>query len=230
MSYSTGAAPRRCYESHPPLKIGEYTIYGGSCAHPIVKDADVYVGFDLSMRSTSRAYPWEAGEEFLYYIQDMSVPEDPASFKKFIAYLSAQLIAQKKVHLGCIGGHGRTGLVLAALVTYMTGELDSISYVRKNYCEKAVESAKQVDFLNRHFGITKVLGYKESVRPASSWAPTKGWPFDDKKPKGKLEDPKGKPVKVPDTPKAATPMKSSTSIWGPQVELDKLHKTDSMKV
>lgn len=222
---------RRCYEDHPTLAIGEYFINGGSCGHPIIHDADVYVGFDLSMKRSDKSYPWEPGESFLYYIQDMGVPADAAGFKKFIAWLAGQLTAQKKVHIGCIGGHGRTGLVLAALVTYMTGELDSISYVRRNYCEKAVESATQVDFLNKHFGITKVLGAKESHRPTKASAAgsfsDKGWPFKDKP---ALVTPPGKAVVAPKAAKDVRPTATGMSMWGSSVTLDKLPNSGSMIV
>lgn len=226
--YQGGYTPK-CYESHPALKIGEFVIYGGSCARPIVSDADIYVGFDLSIKDSPKAYPWEPGESFLYYIQDMHAPADATSFKKFIGWLAEQLTAQKKIHLGCIGGHGRTGLVLAALVTYMTGELDSISYVRKHYCERAVESGTQVEFLNKHFGITKVMGFKESHRPAYQ-PPTggKGWPFDPKK--EQLDGPKGKAVVAPKAAKNVKPLASQMSIWGPAVTLDKLPNSGNMKV
>lgn len=143
----------RCYESHPALKIGEHLIYGGSCIHPIVTDADVYVGFDLGMPRTRKAYPWEPGESFLFTIKDQHAPDDIGQFTKLIDWLAVQLIAQAKVHVGCIGGHGRTGTVLAALVATMTGEKDAIAYVRQHYCQKAVESQAQVDFLVKHFGI-----------------------------------------------------------------------------
>lgn len=165
MSIKASHGIKRCYESHPPLPIKagdkEYLIYGGSCGYPIIEDADVYVGFDYSMKKSPKQYPWEDGESFQYLIQDMHAPSDPNSFKQLISWLADQLVAGKKVHIGCIGGHGRTGLVLAALVTFMTGEKDSITYVRKNYCEKAVESATQVRFLNQHFGIKEVTGHKE---------------------------------------------------------------------
>lgn len=150
-----------CYETHPPLKIGEYTIYGGSCSKPVVKDADLYVGFDTSMTSTDLCYPWTSGYEFLYYIQDMHAPKNPESFKKLIMYLEEQLKAGTKIHIGCIGGHGRTGTVLAALVKHMTGVDDAITYVRDNYCKKAVETSEQIEFLHKHFGITKVAGTKD---------------------------------------------------------------------
>lgn len=147
----------RCYHSHPPLVLNDgLKIYGGSCSMPIVTDAEVYVGFDYSMKKSPLSYPWVEGESFLYPIQDMGVPPDWPSFEKLIEWLAVQLTAKRKVHVGCIGGHGRTGLVLAALVKTMMDETDAIAYVRKNYCVKAVESISQVEFLVSRYGISKV--------------------------------------------------------------------------
>lgn len=153
---------RRCYEDHKPLVVGDYLIYGGSCSTPAVSDADVYIGFDYSMSHSAKAWPWQAKPtvEVYFHITDMQCPADAESFRELIEWTALQLIAGKKVHAGCIGGHGRTGTFFAALVTYMTGEKDSISYVRKNYCPKAVESKVQTTFLNKHYGITEVAGSK----------------------------------------------------------------------
>lgn len=52
---------------------------------------------------------------------------------------------------------------MAALVTYMTGNLNSIEYVRANYCQKAVESQVQVNWLNANFGITKAPATKPDM-------------------------------------------------------------------
>lgn len=148
---------KKCYESHPALPVGEYVIYGGSCAYPVVTDADIYVALDF-MRAPISAQPWNPPDGKLhtaFYIPDMKAPTDPAEFKRMVTWLAAQLIAGKKVHVGCVGGHGRTGTVLAALVNEMTGEADAITYVRTNYCHKAVESAAQIHFLHEHFGIKK---------------------------------------------------------------------------
>lgn len=153
--------PQRCYMSHQALIVGDCKIYGGSCSDPLIKDADVYVGFDSSMVSTIRQYPWEEGAEFLYRITDMCAPSDYKSFTKLIDFLMKVLLDNKKVHCGCIGGHGRTGTVFAALIKAATNEIDAITFVREHYCKKAVESEAQVDFLHKHFGIKKVEGYKE---------------------------------------------------------------------
>jgi hypothetical protein len=157
-----------CYKTHAGLKIGEYTVYGGNCATPAVHDADIYVGLDPSFSTfllPMCAFGREdrSCERIYYYIRDMSVPGDPNEFKSLIDYLIKNIRAGKKVHIGCIGGHGRTGIVLAALANVLGGIEDAITYVRENYCEKAVETAEQGRFLNRHFGIKEVQFFKKSM-------------------------------------------------------------------
>ena len=172
---------QRCYHTHPALVFVippeskynaslepiECRIYGGSCIDPAVKDADIYIGHDYGMRKFFSDYPWEVVEgqklvqEIKFEIPDMNPPGNPVQFKKMIKWLIVQLIAGKKVHVGCIGGHGRTGMTFSALVAEATGELDAVTYVRKHYCVKAVESRSQVKFLMKHFGISAVDGAKE---------------------------------------------------------------------
>ena len=141
--YNFSHSAPSCYESHPPLKLPgtELVIYGGSCLHPKVKDADVYIGFDVGMRRTDRQYPWVAGDEVKFEITDMSIPKDPAGFDKLIDWTKAQMEAGRKVHCGCIGGHGRTGMFLAALCSKF-GEKDAISYVR---AELLQEGGRELD-------------------------------------------------------------------------------------
>jgi hypothetical protein len=156
---------KRCLDDHPGLKIGEFTVYGGSCSEPRVMDADIYVGLDRSMEIGPKGYPWNGGESFLFYIKDMGIPTDTEEFKKMIDWLVVQIKEGKKVHVGCIGGHGRTGMVLSALVKVMTGEKDAIQYVRKNYCKKAVETSAQIDFLVKVFGVSQAEGTKSYGNP-----------------------------------------------------------------
>ena len=162
-SWSQGT---RCLDKHPPLKIGEYVIYGGSCSSPRCKDADVYIGFDSSMQSTAKGFPWTAGHEIYFRVPDQSVPTDVANYHKLVEWTAAQLIDGRKVHVGCIGGHGRTGMFLSALVKHMLGDEDATTYVRKHYCDKSVESQAQVDFLHREFGIKRVEPHKFKVPAA----------------------------------------------------------------
>ena len=160
-----------CYQTHKPLPLGNgLVVYGGSCSTPVISDADVYVGFDHSFERTSRGYPWTPGHEVNFLIPDMKAPASPTDFAKLVEWVALMVSTGSKVHCGCIGGHGRTGTMLSALVCVMTGEKDAIKYVRREYCPKAVESEAQVNFLTKHFGIV-------AAKPAkhfSADSPAKG--------------------------------------------------------
>lgn len=155
-----------CYESHPEITLGAGKLRGGSCINPIVSDFDIYVALQSNAGDLIRmSWPWLKPEEMpiLFPIPDMGVPESRLHFNRMITHLAERLDDGKKVHVGCIGGHGRSGMVIAALVKTMTGEQDAITWTRKNYCKKAVETAKQVAFLHDVFGIKKCEGSKEGA-------------------------------------------------------------------
>jgi hypothetical protein len=163
---------KRCWEDHKPLKILNGVVLGAACGHP-QKGYDIYIGLDYGMKYQNRNYPWEPGAgtvvEFLYSISDMCAPKSPKDFKAMIKWMAEQLEAGKKIQVGCIGGHGRTGLVLAALVAYTkVAPKNAIQYVRKHHCKKAVESASQIKFLMKHFKVSKAAPTKSSVSHSGS--------------------------------------------------------------
>jgi hypothetical protein len=161
---------QKCCHSHPVLKLGMGEIVGASCGQP--RDGyDIYIGLCHTMRFQHQDYPWNQTAdpivEFQYRITDGCAPGAPAEFKKMINWVADQLDDGKKIHVGCIGGHGRTGLFLAALVSlYEDLTDDPIKWVRENHCQKAVESESQLKFLKKHFGC-KTKGHKPS-KPAYS--------------------------------------------------------------
>lgn len=183
----------RCYESHPALKIGNWLVYGGNSGNPVVKDADIYVSLQAG-QYVLIPHPWQQPArqitQIMYPITDQSIPNNKEDFKQMVGWLCNQLQAGKKIHIGCIGGHGRTGMVLAAMVnTLMPEEKAPIGYVRANYCTKAVESDSQVKFLKAHYGAEDVLprhhkttsssgstsGKWTSKTPQTSNVPKGGW-------------------------------------------------------
>jgi hypothetical protein len=123
----------------------------------VMLDADVYIGFDYGMKPL-KTKPW-LGEkspiQVHYEVTDMHAPKDAKDYIELVKWTVAQLEAGKIIHAGCIGGHGRTGMFFAAIYKTITGEEDAITKVRELYCEKAVESKAQVNFLHEHFGIKK---------------------------------------------------------------------------
>ena len=60
-----------------------------------------------------------------------------------------------RVLVSCMGGHGRTGTILAALaeVAGVTPtETDPITWIRSVYCKEAIETTEQVGYLEATFG------------------------------------------------------------------------------
>jgi hypothetical protein len=100
--------------------------------------------------------PWGPVTYVRFPITDQSVPADKAEFDKLIDWTIEQMRAGKKVHCGCIGGHGRTGIFLSVLINRINGRKDASAWMRQNYCNKAIESKKQVDWLETEYGIERV--------------------------------------------------------------------------
>lgn len=144
----------QCYKNHPELNLGSGVLIGGSCSDVQKMDtADICVGLDYGMAVTSKTFPWDPGIQFPFYIRDREAPKSAVEFVALIRWLSEQLDNGQRVHVGCIGGHGRTGMVVAALAKTMLGETDAIAWTRKNYCKSAVETKVQVKFLMDLFSI-----------------------------------------------------------------------------
>lgn len=147
------------------LENKEVTIYGGSCHHPTIDDVDIYVSLDVEQPVYYWEQPWyedEGKKHIRFPIEDMFIPEDSDDFKSCIEYIQFYLSEGKKVHVGCIGGHGRTGMVLSALVQASMGDklvdatgnkISAIDYVRDNYAHKAVETVPQMLFLHYNFNV-----------------------------------------------------------------------------
>ena len=154
-----------CHKSHLPLELKDgLRIYGASCSQPVIGDANVYIGFEKSgMTQSDRRFPWNHGEEILFPIVDRNVPEDEVQFRKLVEWTIERLYEGDTVHAGCIGGHGRTGMFLAAVVALMELDPEPIAYVRENYCKKAVESKAQVAYLVKHFGCEEAKPSKGDI-------------------------------------------------------------------
>lgn len=203
----------KCCHSHPELELGMGKIVGASCGQPR-EGYDIYIGLCYTMKFKHQVFPWEHNGdpiiEFQYNITDGCAPGKPKDFKKMINWVSDQLDDGKTVHVGCIGGHGRTGTFLAALVSlYEDLTDDPIGWVRKNHCKKAVESESQLKFLKKHFGC-KIKGHKPS-KPSYTHTSSRNKPYTGMKaPQRPLS---AKDVVV-DIGERITPMAGKGSIWG----------------
>ena len=75
---------------------------------------------------------------------DFGVPDDLVALRVALRDLLERARSGQSVEIGCLGGHGRTGTALACLAV-ATGSHpdDAVSWVRTNYCDKAVETDQQ---------------------------------------------------------------------------------------
>ena len=85
--------------------------------------------------------------------RDMGTPYmTQAMWLALVADLKA--LGKQDVLVCCMGGHGRTGTALAILSALMLGEKEPIKFVRRVYCEEAVETEKQVKYVEEITGLT----------------------------------------------------------------------------
>ena len=85
-------------------------------------------------------------EEITLPWDDGGTPPVKATFWRALIELCAARKVPLVIH--CIGGHGRTGTALAAiLIAYAIPADDAIAFVRKNHCDKAIETLRQERYL-----------------------------------------------------------------------------------
>ena len=79
-------------------------------------------------------------------IEDFNVPDDIEDVDNAIMATLEALLDGKRVYVGCMGGWGRTGLFLA-LLAKVAGNKDPVSYVRRLYTPRAVETDEQMAYV-----------------------------------------------------------------------------------
>jgi protein-tyrosine phosphatase len=79
---------------------------------------------------------------------DFGIPSDRVSLVNEINGLLDRARRGEIVEIGCLGGHGRTGTLLAILAV-RAGEPASsaVAWVRHQYCHDAVETDQQAAFV-----------------------------------------------------------------------------------
>ena len=147
-------------------------LYGGGSS----RSADlgqVDVVLDLNDKWRTWQFPtwWKSKAQPLIVsmkIPDMGVPPVTAEFwRELWSDLQTEAASgHTKVLVTCFGGHGRTGLVLACLALaagVVPKDVDPVIWLRTRYCDKAVESNAQLQYIEDTFGV------KVDAPPAKSW-------------------------------------------------------------
>jgi len=146
---------KRC--KHAAIVLGDGVLAG--CASRDAGPADVHVCLDRFLKDD---FP-DGGEQVVYHITNFRAPRSPSTFVALVDALVLALDGGKTVQVFCMGGHGRTGLVLAAVLSRF-GYDDPIKFLRGSYCEKAVETQEQVDFLVANYGVPPAEPRYKSIK------------------------------------------------------------------
>ena len=169
-----GQSFRSCQHHLQPFtfKVGkqEYTLFGsaysdrkskaqaekaGVCAfldNRWMKEySPVWVNPELAYRTQNRfATPGDAIETPTMFLDwpDMGVLEIK-DLKPVVSYLAS--VIEMGVEIGCMGGHGRTGTLMALIMVQLGCKPGkAIKTIRKDYCHRAIETQKQEELIKAY--------------------------------------------------------------------------------
>ena len=135
---------RRCNHCLEPVNLGSVTIH--CSAHKDSNDRDTNPDFGLYAD-----YRWSPTwrNEFIDW-PDFGTPNNPDIAVSQISDAYNLALAGKIVEIGCIGGHGRTGTILACMAVHhlRIGFEEAIDFVRNTYCDHAIETTAQEIFIH----------------------------------------------------------------------------------
>jgi hypothetical protein len=84
---------------------------------------------------------------------DYAVPANTDVVREQCDELLRRVHTGQRVEIGCVGGHGRTGTMLALLATMSgTPAAEAVAWVRAHYCESAVETPEQEAYVDNWSG------------------------------------------------------------------------------
>lgn len=120
-------------------------------------------GFDDSCLHRHEQLDYPGDHYILLDIPDGGHPLYKKEFWTDLIVYIKTYVGNKTTYVHCMGGHGRTGLILAILA-YLSGATKNnpIEWIREKYCDHAVETNSQISYINW------VLGKKFNAEPSKS--------------------------------------------------------------
>lgn len=137
-----------CHNGSRPVKVGRSEIFPGGAYHMHTSD---YYGFDLLVPLDNGFGAWAPRgvqhQVVPAFIEDFQPP--PSGFDRFLKdAVIPDLETGDRILVFCLGGHGRTGSVLAGLIALLEPDVeDPVSEIRNRYCPEAVETREQAEWV-----------------------------------------------------------------------------------
>ena len=175
MKYTPVAPPEPpCHVGNKLVfKQGAIAVYAGGSQ----RGADIYdVNLVIDLTGKVKSKLWTVDKKFKrlkkyldnpevldLYIPDMTAPEYPKDVWDELWSDLVDIAAKTgytyhnpyKVLVMCLGGHGRTGTVVTSLLFssgYLESGTDGIGWIRDHYCDHAVETKDQLEYLTSEYG------------------------------------------------------------------------------
>jgi len=127
----------------------------------------------IELNTTERALPWLS-----FKVKDFGTPNVKPETWRMLADTVLELTRNgTSVLVCCQGGHGRTGMVVSILCYLMNPSIgDPVKYVRSVYCNSAVETYAQHEYVCKMLGLPKPddIGYKHEYKAANYVTPYAG--------------------------------------------------------
>jgi hypothetical protein len=163
------ASKHKCVHNQTKVKLGNYEIWCSEYPDKQTVREDPDVGIYLANVWMKLSPIWSTGTKrglsfglndypavFVNWT-DMDVPKFDV-LCNVVNYAVQQIYAGKKVEIGCYGGHGRTGTLLACIMIKILGISgnEAIDKVHKDYCQHAIETSKQ-EAIIREYGMRELF-------------------------------------------------------------------------
>lgn len=126
---------------HEIFELCDGTIYGGSIFN--LQKAHYYF-----ILAPMHMYQMPLNAHY-YPIKNYDVPHH-SNFIDVINQACTYIQEGHTIFVGCLSGHGRTGLFLTLLYYHLTQDKNGLYVIRERYCKKAVESVRQLNYLKEH--------------------------------------------------------------------------------
>jgi protein-tyrosine phosphatase len=175
-SYNHHYSFQSTYHAHShwrqPVRVGNYVL---TCSSFSCRPKDIEPNLDfgiylskvwdsyISPIWTSGAYLKSVAEVRGYPAMIVDWPDGSAvsaeMIKRLVNIALSKLRHGKSVDIGCWGGHGRTGTLLACIIARVEHlpAKAAIEAVRQRYCEHAIESKTQEEAVGKY---VRIMGVK----------------------------------------------------------------------
>jgi len=175
--YTTGGASKskkvktyaggfsKCRHYHRPVKLpGGFIVHASSMNNKRKKEDGLP---DWGLYADWGWKPYWRAEHIDW--QDFGIPfDDVIAFEQILVAIE-KIQKGEDVEVGCIGGHGRTGTIIAAMRVILGEDANTaILTTRKEYCSHAIETAEQEWWIE--WVESAVRGTPLTEKPAFSYA------------------------------------------------------------